>query len=71
MSGDGVTDDTAAIQAAIDFVTDAVDSPAPFGPQLATIDDIIAGRARYADTPGGHADRRAGRLSGEMPGRDG
>ncbi|MBM7518293.1 hypothetical protein [Nocardioides nitrophenolicus] len=42
-----------------------------FGPHLATADDVIAGRARYADTPGGHADRRAGRTSGEMPGWDG
>lgn len=29
-----------------------------YGPQLATADDVIARRARYADTPGGHADRR-------------
>ncbi len=31
---------------------------AAFGPALATADDVIAGHARYADTPGGHADRR-------------
>lgn len=30
----------------------------PLGPDLATADDVIAGRARYADTPGGHADRK-------------
>lgn len=30
----------------------------PLGPDLATADDVIEGRARYADTPGGHADRR-------------
>lgn len=27
-----------------------------FGPSLATADDVIERRARYADTPGGHAD---------------
>lgn len=30
----------------------------PYGPELATADDVIEGRARYADTPGGHADRK-------------
>lgn len=32
-------------------------------PQLATADDVIDGRARYADTPGGRADRKAMRSS--------
>lgn len=29
----------------------------PYGPTLATADDVIEGRAKYADTSGGHADR--------------
>ena len=33
------------------------------GPALATADDVLAGRARYADTAGGHADRKT--LEGE------
>lgn len=24
---------------------------------VASVDDVVAGRARYADSPGGHADR--------------
>ncbi|MDF9718098.1 hypothetical protein [Nocardioides sp. ChNu-99] len=37
------------------------------GPQLATADDVVERRARYADTPGGHADRRTLRAVGEGP----
>lgn len=50
-----------AYRRAMSAVTEATDQPdqpvaAEHGPQDATADDVIAGTARYADTPGGRAD---------------
>lgn len=42
-----------------------VPTPPAAGPDLASADDVVEGRARYADTPGGHADRRA--VADEQP----
>lgn len=55
-------DDATEVSSDLDLRDDApsagtsTEEARSFGPHLATADDVIEGRARYADTPGWHAD---------------